>query len=337
MPSSSTNHRGRFAVELLTLRVSVVELRIGTDGLSPAPCRDRHLQDSAVVRALVESVVNRLHHRVVLRRQPSFHENLCRTHRICDAMRPDGYASPVHFWETKLGGREIARRAGVETTPIIQGPLPAADIDWDTLPERFVVKPIWGSAREGVLLLIRRADGFDELLRGSPMTLPEVQQELTTVAGEVIVERFVGEQGAPPDDWKCYTFNGNTELVLQIRRRPDGNLYRWYDSGWNDAGQVEYGMHCSDELRGPANPDALMDAARRLSVEATIPFVRVDLYESGDSVVFGELTPRQSVVHRCHLRWDEQLGRAWERAECELALQRRSSTAPADRDAGTAP
>jgi len=46
--------------------------------------------------------------------------------------------------------------------------------------------------------------------------------------------------------------------------------------------------------------------------------VRVDLYESLSTPVFGELTPRPSQSHRYKSEWDGRLGRAWERAEVQL-------------------
>jgi hypothetical protein len=245
---------------------------------------------------------------------------LCHEHRVCDALRPDGHGSPVYFWETKLGGKRLAREQGVRFAEVLQGPLDPGDIDWDALPGEFVVKPEWGNSRDGVLVLRRSVEGdFEELLSGSPMSLDAVMRRVTSRPGQVIVEEAIALDQGPPDDWKFVTFNGRVEQVLQIRRTPSGPRFKYYDAEWSDIGSAEFGLRCDPDLPSPSCPAELMATASKLSKAAGVPFVRVDLYELQGSPVFGEMTPRPSQFHRYRYEWDVRLGRAWERAEVELA------------------
>lgn len=257
-------------------------------------------------------MVDSAHHRLVRTRRPSFHHELCRLHRSYRRGFPAG--DPVFRWETKSGGRGVARSVGVEAPRILQGPCPAVSIDWDALPNRFVLKPDWESSANGVFVLSRRGDAFYDVLGCRTLVRSAILEDLIA-RGPVIAEEVVGDTEQVPDDWKFYAFQGRLELVLQLRRSPT-RRYRYYLPDWTDAGPVHYGRKPDPHLAPPLHGrEQLIKAAQRLSTAVEVPFVRVDLYQRDDgSVLFGELTPRPGVGHRFRRPIDTSMGEAWETA-----------------------
>ncbi len=88
-------------------------------------------------------------------------------------------------------------------------------------------------------------------------------------------------------DYKFFCFNGQPFCVQVDSGRYDQHCQSFYDMDWN-----ALGVHCSypegDEVNRPVGFDEMKRIAAQLSEE--FPFVRVDLYNVGEKVYFGELT-----------------------------------------------
>jgi hypothetical protein len=65
----------------------------------------------------------------------------------------------------------------------------------------------------------------------------------------------------------------------------------------------------------PNNADALVEAAKAVSLFLNRPFIRVDLYTDGNRVFFGEATPAPGHqyygVFRFSANFDAELGELW--------------------------
>ena len=62
----------------------------------------------------------------------------------------------------------------------------------------------------------------------------------------------------------------------------------FYDLDWNPMEKYSNNKTCKGSIDKPKNLDLLIYYARKLSED--FPFVRVDLYDTGKEVIFGELT-----------------------------------------------
>ncbi len=233
-------------------------------------------------------------------------------------------------WETKLGSRQLADRLGVETPTLYREAVSIGELDFSGLPDSFVVKPDRGASAKGVLVLEREGIRYRDVLRqGRILEERTIRSELEELSGEglisgdriIVEEALLDESGGPASDWKLYAFQGEIPVIRQIVRYGDERHTTTYDANWNVIRNARLDKR-EQVLGPPRRPDLLMEVARRVSVELPVPFARVDLYEQGDRVVLGEITPMPGLSgQRFQRRWDVELGKAWERAESRLFIQ----------------
>ncbi|MEA2660958.1 MAG: hypothetical protein QOH08_530 [Chloroflexota bacterium] len=171
------------------------------------------------------------------------------------------------------------------------------DIRGLALPSRFIMKPNHLSGRVKVvrdLATVERA----ELERLGATWL---RQNLGFDGGEwayrnipprLLFEELLDFEGRPPDDYRFYCFGGEPRMISLTRDRlgpdPTNTLY---DERLRllPVRQVSpLNRHVPVEHEPPPAFDRMLEIARRLS--AGTDFLRVDLYNLGGRIVFGELT-----------------------------------------------
>lgn len=265
--------------------------------------------------------------------KPSFYAKMAERKRLAERVRQTRALSadmPIYEIETKLGQKEVARKAGVPAAEVFQGPCDnLSQFDLDALPQRFVVKPIIGSGAHGVFLLEKRADALHNLISGEsyPYSLDSLDAAgLSKFRGcPLIAEEFIGLDGLPSLNWKLHTFFGEVGLIRQGDLGQDGKPYKLWSPSGTDLGPIDrLGFPYDPTLPPPKDLDALIEAAKKISLNIPTPFVRVDLYEADDGVRLGEVTLRPSSLwKKKHLQrftpeWDRKLGEKWEDAQARL-------------------
>lgn len=172
------------------------------------------------------------------------------------------------------------------------------EIDWDALPERFVLKTTLGCGhhvfcrdkaafdRAAAADALRRAQRQRDYLQYSELQYRPTRETPNRILCERLLD--TGDAGAP-NDYKLYCFYGEPRFVLTCFDRAESGKaeYLFTDLAWN---RVDYHPStCADGvIPRPACLDEMIEAARRLS--APFPFVRVDFFEEHGRPVFGELT-----------------------------------------------
>lgn len=171
------------------------------------------------------------------------------------------------------------------------------DIDWDALPDRFVLKLNVGC---GCNLIVQDKRALD--IRAAEKTMRRwmktrywlgwSEMQYKGVKPYILAERYLGDaNGALPEDYKFYCMNGEPLFVMVCADRGrDGHAaYFYYDRDWNRLPySAEYYDQPQREMKKPACIDEGFEIARRLSAE--FPFVRVDLFATDGHMTFGELT-----------------------------------------------
>lgn len=175
------------------------------------------------------------------------------------------------------------------------------DIDFDSLPDRFVIKCNHDS---GSCKIIDKSEGFDpDALRSylaahlkvkygyahgemyynriSPCVIAEKRLEQVSGIGNSMIDYKIWcFDGKPYSIWACYDRTG------------DGAYVNIYDLDWNVHREVSvFTEHYRDGEGKVPRPDCLdrmLDAASRLS--EGFPEVRVDFYEADGQLYFGEMT-----------------------------------------------
>lgn len=180
------------------------------------------------------------------------------------------------------------------------------DIDWDSLPDQFVLKTTHGGGGCGVVVCSDKAN-FDkekaikklEISMKSNAGKSYREKPYLNVPRKIIAEKFMAERNDSTSsipiatdrndlrDYKFFCFDGEPKF-LYISDSPNHELV-FLNTDWTEA---EFGRSDYKPLTNippkPDNLDEMLDIARKLSNGKA--HVRVDLYNVNKHIYFGELT-----------------------------------------------
>jgi len=230
----------------------------------------------------------------------------------------------------KLLAREFAaERIGARHLPTL---LTACErfeeIDFDRLPDKFVIKTNHGT--HWVLFVenkaaLDRADARHRVTRWLKANYYVNSREIfyKNVKPMIMIEEFLEEDsGAPVLDYRFFVFDGVTKFFsIQQRRVVDGERaitrftrdFEKLPVPVNSATLDATGAPAEDlpPVQFPANMEQLFEIAGKLG--QGFDFIRVDLYNPGGRILFGELTslPMGGVRAFDPLICDQIFGQEW--------------------------
>lgn len=195
---------------------------------------------------------------------------------------------------SKIGEEYIIPTLGVWSTP--------EEIEWDKLPNQFVLKTTHGGGSCGVVVCpdkskLNREDAVAKLRDSMNSDIYTILREwpYKNVKKQIIAEKFMAPRISAAsndlEDYKFFCFNGEPKYCQVIRDRHTKETIDFYDMEWNHQEFVGLNPVARNGLTPVARPVHLNDMihiCRELSKD--IPFVRVDLYVIDDREYFGELT-----------------------------------------------
>jgi hypothetical protein len=126
-----------------------------------------------------------------------------------------------------------------------------------------------------------------------------------------VVERFIGETGVPPSDYKFFVFHGKVGMVVVDQDRFSAHTSTLLHPDWH-AFAVEGTFDAADDLPAqPSNYAEMIEVAERLAADFT--FARIDLYNVHGRIYFGEIThyPGGGIVRLRPRAFDRALGELW--------------------------
>lgn len=190
------------------------------------------------------------------------------------------------FVESKGLGHLLNELYGVWEDP--------ADIDFDALPDHFVLK---SSHDSGHLILVKDKAQLNKKLALFKMRW-WLKNEYCFISGEwpyftnkpyIVCERFL-EDSRNDDlyDYKFFCFNGEPEYVFFCSDRKNSVKADFYDMDWKKQDFRWHYPNADMVAPRPQNFEKMKEYARTLAKD--FPFVRVDFYEVDGKVYFGELT-----------------------------------------------
>lgn len=214
--------------------------------------------------------------------------------------------------------RYIAEKIGEEyLIPLVGGPwYSAGEIDFDALPEQFVLKCNHNS---GGVIICRDKSSFDRA--AAIRRLDEDLKKNYYLEGRewpyknvkpcIIAEKYMEDENGELRDYKFYCFNRKARfsLITTDRAAPDHpTCYNYFDRDFNMLPFYNSGPHTSEALKKPENYDKMLNLAEKLS--AGIPHVRVDLYSVYKNIYVGELTffDSSGMAKYDPPKWDEIIG-----------------------------
>lgn len=206
----------------------------------------------------------------------------------------------------KYAVREYVRECGLESIlNTLYGVWDDAEaIDFDSLPQQFILKATHGSG-DGFVVEDKRRLDVQEVRRVFRQTLKETYG---LAEGNLhyshITPRIIAEELLVNDEWsarystslidyKFWCFNGRAHYILICTNRTGTNKSELmtYDTSWNS--HPEYCIFNGHYLQGkpippPPNLDEMLKVSERLA--DPFPVVRVDLYNLNGRILFGEMT-----------------------------------------------
>ena len=193
----------------------------------------------------------------------------------------------------------------------------AEDIDFDHLPDQFVLKCNHDSGSVIVCKdkskLDRRAV-VDKLRRALiPSRYYWIGREwpYKDVPPRVIAEKYmIDDSGVELKDYKFLCFNGKHRCTLTGTERfnKDGVKITFFDLDWNKLPFEQHDPASKEDIPKPVNYEEMRKFAEILSQD--IPYARIDFYEVSEKTYFGEITfyPGSGILEFTPESWDRTLG-----------------------------
>ncbi|WP_440897980.1 CapA family protein [Amphibacillus sp. Q70] len=134
-----------------------------------------------------------------------------------------------------------------------------------------------------------------------------------------MVEELIVDPNSPkyPTDLKFYTFYGEVMLILEINRNGEDRYQFWNaDHEKMVTGAFDQEHQILHDAKGFNKKD--LDKIIRFSLEIPAPFMRIDMIQGDNELVFGEATYYPGGFHTYNAEWDRKLGEAYINAEARL-------------------
>lgn len=196
------------------------------------------------------------------------------------------------YIEDKLGKEYLIPMLGIYDS--------VEEINWDELPNKFVLKCTHGSHCN---IICKDKDSLD---------IEKAKKKLTkwmekswywfgrewpykNIKPRIICEEFiVDEKLSDLPDYKFMCFNGKPKLVMvcQDRNEHAVSINSFYDMNWNiteiKQGPLNVRTDEAKLLNKPKNYEKMIEFSKVLS--EGLPFSRIDFYEVNGKLLFGEIT-----------------------------------------------
>lgn len=175
------------------------------------------------------------------------------------------------------------------------------DIDFDILPQQFVLKTTHGGGSGGVVVC-RNKNALDGkvteriLRRALKDNIYRAYREwpYKNVPRRILAEQYI-EDTTHPDgditDYKLYCFNGEPRFCQVIGSRHSDETIDFFDLEWQHqpfCGLNPVAKPASKQPERPIHFMEMLSIARSLA--EGIPFCRIDLYDTNEQPYFGEVT-----------------------------------------------
>lgn len=225
------------------------------------------------------------------------------------------YALMVDKFEVKKIVAEIIGKEYIIPTLGVWDSVP--EIDWESLPDQFVIKCTHDS---GSVLICKNKATFDiedakrrlEIWIKRDYFRNGREWPYKNVPHRIIAEEYIQPDLITNDlpDYKFFCFNGKPKLCQVISGRSQKEVIDFFDSNWEHQPFHEpwYFSFAEAMPQRPVNFEKMWNLAEKLAVDK--PFARIDFYDVNSRVYFGEITffPTSGVGGFSPKEWDEVLG-----------------------------
>jgi len=171
------------------------------------------------------------------------------------------------------------------------------EIDFDTLPNQFVLKANHGSGWNIVVRdkaefdLGNAKKMFDRWMKTNFAYKAGLELHYKDIPPKIVVEKYLENNGGNLFDYKVYCFGGKATYIQYIGGRATDTTHEgWFDTEWNlmPFRGGNYPRYDTD-IPKPSNLKELLSLSEKLA--SPFSYVRVDFYVLNDGTFkFGEMT-----------------------------------------------
>lgn len=167
----------------------------------------------------------------------------------------------------------------------------AWDINWNELPEKFIVKCTHGCGyniicHDKLKFNTSKAEKQLSLWLKEDYWVKYVETQYRFINKKIIIEEYLGDNLIT---YRFCCFNGEPKLIYVMTEEKDKNYIDYFDVNWN---RLEYRWKGRTPdpvpIARPKLLEEMLETARLLS--KGFPFVRIDLYETDNRIYLSEFT-----------------------------------------------
>ena len=177
------------------------------------------------------------------------------------------------------------------------------DIDWESLPDRFVLKTTHGGGSTGVVICkdktsFDKGKAIDKLNKSLKQDIYRTLKEwpYKNVPRRILAEQYIEPLPETQDlpDFKWYCFGSEPKYCQVITNRSSEETIDFFDTDWNHQdfiGLLSVNTSFKNADLTPERPSDLAEQVRiAKELSKGLPFSRIDLYSINNKTYFGEIT-----------------------------------------------
>ncbi|SHN66630.1 ATP-grasp fold amidoligase family protein [Desulfovibrio litoralis] len=191
------------------------------------------------------------------------------------------------------------------------------EIDFDKLPNEFVLKVNWGSG-QNIIVRDKSKMDIDKIKEKlSKWLKPEsnhyffsFESGYKNIEPKIICEKYVGELAENLTCYKIFNFSSKPYLIQAVfDDKTKEETINYYDLDWNKLDLKQNFPNNDKNVSKPKNLAKMLELAEKLAAPFKY-FVRVDFFEVGDKVIFSEFTffSDNGMAAFTPDSWDNKLG-----------------------------
>lgn len=173
------------------------------------------------------------------------------------------------------------------------------EIDWDMLPNQFVIKV---TSDSGGIIVCKNKDRLNIEEAKSILTkgwgrnyyLKNKEFPYKDLKPRIIAEKYMeDESGFELKDYKIFCFNGKPSILFVASdRQKEGEetKFDFFDVEWNHLPFTNGHPNAKNVIVKPENYEEMLFVAETLAKKIDAPQVRIDLYNCNGKIYFGEIT-----------------------------------------------
>lgn len=189
------------------------------------------------------------------------------------------------------------------------------EIDFDTLPNQFVLKVNWGSG-QNIIVKDKSTLNIEETKQKLNKWLEphsnhyyySFEYAYKNITSKIICEKYIQQPNDDLYDYKFFCYNGEVKNLFVVSNRKNDLYVDFYDINWN---KLPFKRKYKNSQNGIEKPDNLEKLIKLAEITGKgFPFARVDFYNVNNKIYFSEVTfyPGNGMEAFEPIEWDYKFG-----------------------------